>query len=158
MILLHDERTAMTGRGERGEGELLLTIGVLFALVVLVGLSGVSMWGCPKYNVYSSQLAGQAELAQATANRQIKIQEAQATEEAAKHLAQAEIERAKGVAEANRIIGNSLKGNEDYLRYLWIHNLAEAEQKGAEVIYVPTEANLPILESTRSLKKKAEQP
>jgi regulator of protease activity HflC (stomatin/prohibitin superfamily) len=77
-----------------------------------------------------------------------------ASEEAAKHLAQAEIARAKGVAEANRIIGDSLKGNEDYLRYLWIHNLAEAEKLGAEVIYVPTEANLPILESTRKLQGK----
>lgn len=39
----------------------------------------------------------------------------------------------------------SLKGNEEYLRYLWINNL---EKDSAEkVIYIPTEANLPILES-----------
>jgi regulator of protease activity HflC (stomatin/prohibitin superfamily) len=105
--------------------------------------------------VYQRTLTGQAELKQATWNRQIKVQEAEAAQESAKHLAQAEIERAKGVAEANRIIGNSLKGNEDYLRYLWIHNLAEAEGKGAEVIYIPTEANLPILEAVRKLPKPA---
>lgn len=140
-------------KNQRGEGEFAVVFGIAFLLAMFVGLMGIGMWGCPRYNVYSSQLAGQAELAQATANRQIKIQEAQAAQEAAKHMAQAEIERAKGVAEANRIIGNSLKGNEDYLRYLWIHNLAEAEQKGAEVIYIPTEANLPILEATRRLQK-----
>lgn len=122
---------------------------VVLALMLLVALS---MWGCPRYEVYQRTLTGQAELKQATWNRQIKVQEAEAAQEAAKHLAQAEIERARGVAEANRIIGESLKGNEDYLRYLWIHNLESAEKNGAEVIYVPTEANLPILESTRRLR------
>jgi hypothetical protein len=123
-------------------------------LLLIVLLVALGMWGCPKYDVYSREMTGRAELAQATSNRQIKVNEAMAAEEAAKHLAQAEIERAKGVAQANKIIGDSLKGNEDYLRYLWIHNLAEAEKQGAEVIYVPTEANLPILESTRKLQAK----
>jgi regulator of protease activity HflC (stomatin/prohibitin superfamily) len=122
-----------------------ITVGVLLVVVALGG----GMWGCPVYNVYSSEMAGKAELAQAEYNRQVKTLEATQTQESAKHLAQAEIERAKGVAEANRIIGDSLKGNEDYLRYLWIHNLSEAEKNGAQVIYVPTETNLPILEASR---------
>lgn len=124
----------------------------LFLLLCSMALA-LGMWGCPKYDVYSREMTGKAELAQATSNRQIKVNEAMASEEAAKHLAQAEIERAKGVAQANKIIGDSLKGNEDYLRYLWIHNLAEAEKQGAEVIYVPTEANLPILEATRRVQQ-----
>lgn len=62
-------------------------------------------------------------------------------------LAEAEIERAKGVAEANRIIGESLKGNEAYLRYLWIQGLQEGSTP--QVVYVPTEAGLPILEAGR---------
>lgn len=118
---------------------------ILFLMMTM--LSGCTFW--PPYNVWSSELAGKAELAQATYNRQIKVQEAEATFEAAKHLAQAEIERAKGVAEANRIIGDSLHGNEVYLHYLWIHSLQETKNS---TIYVPTEANLPILESTRHLK------
>ncbi|MFA6201366.1 MAG: hypothetical protein WC679_13275, partial [Bacteroidales bacterium] len=101
------------------------------------------------YNVWASKKDGQAELAHAEFNRHIKVYEAQAMEESAKHYAQAEIERAKGVAEANRIIGESLHGNEAYLRYLWITSL---ENKQKEIIYVPTEANLPILEANR-LKK-----
>lgn len=124
----------------------------VFALGLLTGLIALTMWGCPKYNVYEQTLAGKAKLAEASFSRQIKVTEAQAFEESAKSLAQAEVERAKGVAQANKIIGDSLKGNEDYLRYLWIHNLAEAEAKGAEVIYIPTEANLPILEATRKQK------
>lgn len=105
--------------------------------------------GCPLYRVYDREMTGRAELAQASSNRQIRTLEAMAQQEAAKHLAQAEIERARGVAEANRIIGESLKGNEDYLRYLWIHNLEVAQGAGTQVIYVPTEANLPILEASR---------
>jgi len=119
------------------------------ALLAVVAVLTLAMWGCPQYNVYERTMAGRAELAQAESNRQIKVQEGIAAQEAAKHFAQAEIERARGVAEANKIIGDSLKGNEDYLRYLWIHNLEVAEQNGATIIYVPTEANLPILEASR---------
>ena len=121
----------------------------VFLLLFIAGFTTLAMWGCPRYKVYERDLTGKAELAQAQANRQIRIAEAEATQESSKHLAQAEIERAKGVAEANRIIGASLHENEDYLRYLWIHNLEVAEANGATVIYVPTEANLPILEAKR---------
>jgi hypothetical protein len=130
-------------------GEPKIGKAVIHMILGTILLVGVGMAGCPVYNVWERGLAGQAELSQAEANRQIKIREAKSTEEAAKHLAAAEIERAKGVAEANRIIGESLKNNEDYLRYLWIHNLESAEAKGATIIYVPTEANLPILEAQR---------
>ena len=59
-----------------------------------------------------------------------------------------EVERAKGVASANKIIGDSLKDNEAYLRYLWITDMTN--NKAPSVIYVPTEANIPILEAGRS--------
>lgn len=98
------------------------------------------------YDVWGQGKAGEAELSHAEFNRKIKTLEAKAAEESAKHLAAAEIIRAKGVAEANKIIGDSLKGNESYLRYLWIQSLDHGEHT---VIYVPTEANLPILEATR---------
>lgn len=107
-------------------------------------LLAVGMWGCPQYSVYEQRLSGEAELAKATYNRQVKVRESEAAREAATNLAQAEIERAKGVAEANRIIGDSLKGNEAYLKYLWIHNL---ESGNNATIYVPTEAGLPVLEA-----------
>ena len=59
-------------------------------------------------------------------------------------LADAEIARAVGVAKANKIIGDSLKDNEQYLRYLWIDSLQQTQN---QIIYVPTEAGLPILEA-----------
>lgn len=121
---------------ELGVGTLI----VLFA----AGLITLTMWGCPKYSVYSQGMRGEAELKRAEQNRQIAVNEAEAKRDAAKMLAEAEVERAKGVAEANKIIGESLKDNESYLRYLWVQGLQDGS---SEVIYVPTEAGLPILEA-----------
>lgn len=114
---------------------------VIFGALIITCLS---MYGCPRYNVWQKGLAGQAELAQAEYNRQITIREAEAKRESAKSLADAEIERARGVAEANKIIGESLKNNEGYLRYLWITELSENNNN---VIYIPTETGMPILEA-----------
>lgn len=126
---------------KKGQYESLVGIGIFlfvcFALFVMfVGYPLAKPW-------YATQ-TGKAEFAQAEQNRQIKILEAQALKESAKLQAEAEIERAKGVAEANRIIGEGLRGNEEYLRYLWIQGLQTNQQ---QVIYVPTEAGLPILEA-----------
>ena len=115
--------------------------GGLIALTVLVGSCAYVK---PKYGVWAAEMEGAAQYAQAEQNRKITILEAEAKLESAKSLAAAEVERAKGVAEANRIIGESLKGNEAYLRWQWIQNL---ENGNNSVIYVPTEAGLPILES-----------
>ena len=124
------------------------------SFILLAGVIALGMYGCPKYNVWQKGLAGQAELKQAEWNRQIAIKEAAAKKEAASLLAGAEVARARGVAEANKIIGESLKGNESYLRYLWIQGLQDGS---SEVIYIPTEANLPILEAARKLQKKPSQ-
>lgn len=94
--------------------------------------------------IVSARNAGKAELAQAESNRQIRVLEAHAKRESAHELAAAEIIRAEGVAAANQIIGDSLKGNEAYLRYLWIDGLSHVS---SQAIYVPTEAGLPILEA-----------
>lgn len=112
------------------------------ALLLFILCGG--LYGCPQYNVYRKNLSGQAQLKEAEWNRQIAVREAEAKKESAISLADAEIERARGVAEANKIIGQSLKGNESYLRYLWIQGL---QDKDNNVIYVPTEAGLPILEA-----------
>lgn len=118
----------------------------LGGIVLLSGLVAFGMWGCPQYRVYQQRLTGEAELAQANYSKQVAVQEANAKMEAAKLLAQADVERAKGAAQANIILGQSLKGNEEYLKYLWIQNL-EAGKTAPQVIYVPTEAGLPILEA-----------
>lgn len=115
--------------------------------LVAVGTIAAGMAGCPAYNVWQKGMQGRAELAQADFNRQIKVREAEAARLSAVEYANAEIERARGVAEANRIIADGLKDNEAYLRYLWIDKVAGGA--GHEVIYIPTEAGIPILEAGR---------
>jgi len=123
---------------------VLLTF-VVSTLLIIIGLFWGINYGYKNYKIWSYAQDGKAELAKAEWTKKILTEQAKAEYENAKLKAEAEIERAKGVAEANRIIGESLKGNESYLRYLWISNMQSSE--GKEVIYVPTEANLPILEA-----------
>ena len=104
----------------------------------------------PYVHVWQQGMKGQAELARAESNRQIATLEAVAKKESSKALADAEVIRAEGVAKANKIIGDSLTGNEGYLRYLWIQGLQTNQM---QVVYVPTEANLPIMEAHRLEKK-----
>jgi len=125
-----------------------LIASIMLAVILVLGL----MFGWPMYSVWQQGKKGEAELARAEYNKRIAIFEAQARLEAAEHLANAEVRRARGVAEANKIIGESLKGNEAYLRYLWIQSMTDTQQ-GHTVVYVPTEAGLPILEAQRFNQK-----
>jgi len=119
------------------------TLMMIVAGVLL--LAGV-VFCYPQYRVYSQRLAGEAALAEAQSSRQVAILEAHAKKESAIELAEAEVIRAKGAAQANAILQNSLGGPEGYLRYLQIQAL---ESTKAELIYVPTEAGLPVTESRR---------
>lgn len=116
---------------------------VVSILIFSVAMSAIM----PRYRLYKQDLQGQANLKQQEWEKQIAIEEAKALKESATLRAEAEVERAKGVAEANAIISDSLKGNEEYLRYLWIDQLSNGQ--AGQVIYVPTEAGLPILEAGR---------
>ncbi len=118
--------------------------GVSLAVIVAIAMAFIRPW----YNVWSQEMEGKAEFAKAEQNRKIKIEEARANLEAEKLNAQAEIERAKGAAEAIRIENGSITPT--YIQYLWVRQQSDLSNK--TVIYVPTETNLPILESTRMNK------
>lgn len=123
---------------------------IAIALAALV-LLGTGVGGCAAYNnyrVYSAEQAGRAVLAEAQSSRQVKTLEAKAAMESAKLLAEAEVTRAEGAAKANHILQNSLGGPEGYLRYLQIQALGDTK---AQLIYVPTEAGLPVTEASRRL-------
>lgn len=127
-------------------GNAAVVVLAILAVFLLIGGIGGCMWGYPAYRVYEQRKSGEAQLAHAQASKEVAVAEAKAKMESADWLAQAEVKRAEGVAKANKIIGDSLKENEAYLRYLWINGL---ESNNPTVIYVPTEAGLPILEAGR---------
>ena len=119
---------------------ILIVVCILIIIMCMLGLT----WGWQYFKVFKAEYSGKAVLAEAEYSRQVAVKEAQAHLDSAKLLADAEVERAKGVKQANEIIAGSLKGHEEYLRYLWIQNVSVGEH---QVIYVPTEAGLPILEA-----------
>ncbi|MDD3906434.1 MAG: membrane protease subunit [Candidatus Omnitrophica bacterium] len=122
-------------------------IGIVALVVIGALLLGAVIFGYPLYNVWSSEMDGKAKLAESESSRQIAVVESKAKMDSAKNLADAEVIRAQGVAKANEIIGESLKDNSEYLDYLWLTEKIGASDK--EIIYIPTETQLPILEATR---------
>ena len=123
-------------------------------VILVVGVLGSGIGGCaylwPKYNVYSQRMEGQAQYQKAESTRQVRILEARASFESADMTAKAEVRRAEGVAAANKIIADGLGGPEGYLRWRYIEMLEETgkgEGTRRDVIYIPTEAGLPILEA-----------
>lgn len=117
--------------------------------ILVLGIILSLMLGIPKYKVWSSNIAiekaqnyGKAEMAQAEQNRMIKIEEAKANLEAQKLNSEAEVERAKGMAKAIAIENGKL--TEMYIHYLWVRNI---DKMDGDKIYIPTEANMPILEA-----------
>lgn len=124
-------------------GELTIHSALYWTIVgTICGIVALCMFGCPRYDVWQQEMVGRAELAKAEQNRQIKIEEAKANLEAEKLNAQAEIERAKGASEAIEIENGSLTPT--YIQYLWVRQQNTAASK---VVYIPTEAGLPILEA-----------
>lgn len=115
-------------------------VGLIGAGVIIFGV--VLFIGGPQYNVWQQSLAGKAELQKAEYTRQVAVLEAQAKKDSAQQLAEAEVIRAEGVAKANSIIGDSLKGNPAYLQYLWI---TQGEEKSNRTVYmVPSNGGAPV--------------
>ena len=123
--------------------------------IFLIPMFTLILSSCGPLAEWHATWRGKAKYAEAEQDRKIATLEAQAKKESARYLAEAEIEkaqslakaeiiRAEGVAQANKIIGESLKDNESYLRYRWIEGLQTNQM---QVIYVPVEGGLPILEA-----------
>ncbi len=122
------------------------TTQIILSIIGGVILLAVCIFGYPYYQVWQQEMSGRAEFAKAEQNRKIKVEEARANLEAEKLNAQAEIERAKGMAEAIKIENNSL--TKEYIQYLWVRQQNDLNER--TVVYIPTEANLPILEAYRN--------
>ena len=131
----------MNEKGQASAGLLLV------GFIIVVCIVGFFMWVIPTYNVWSSGKAGQATLQQADYDRQTKVVEAKANEEAQVYNAQAEVARAKGVAQANNIIKDSI--TQQYIQYLWVQTL---DKTNNQIIYVPEGSDgLPITEAGRAI-------
>ena len=129
------------------------------SVIILAAASAVFLSGCSEMPWYRQMQAeaqakaritqlkaeGQAQLQYAESQRQSIVVNAQARKIAAISEAEREVIKARGVAQANTIMSQSLGGSEGYLRWKYIEMLED--NKSHQVIYLPTEAGLPILEA-----------
>jgi hypothetical protein len=92
------------------------------------------------YNVWSMEMRGKATLAEASQDRQVLIEQARAEKESA-------VLR----AEAIKIMGEAAQKYPEYRAQEYMAAFGEALKAGniAKIIYVPTEANIPIMEANR---------
>ena len=129
-------RNNMKGEMTTGGALGLLTTLTLFVLLLVAA----GMAGCPQYEVYTQRLKGQAELARADQNRQILVTQAHA-----------EFEAAEQRAAAIKVMGQAAHDFPEYRQQEFIGAFAEAVKDGKinQIIYVPTEANIPITEARR---------
>jgi regulator of protease activity HflC (stomatin/prohibitin superfamily) len=123
--------------------ELNLIIGVVVVIVLW------ALVGYPKWRVWASQKQGEADLQQAHKEQQIQVSKAQGRLDAAKLNKEAAIIEAEAVSAQIEKIGQQLTEHDLYLKWQWIKMMEERPE--SSVIYVPTEANLPILEATRKI-------
>lgn len=122
-------------RNEKGSAELFGIGSVILVVIVVVA---AWMFIYPKYRVYSQEMRGKANLIEATQSKKIQIEQARA-----------ELESAELRAKAIKVIGQSAKDYPEYREQEFIGAFGEALRDGAinQVIYVPTEGNIPILEA-----------
>jgi regulator of protease activity HflC (stomatin/prohibitin superfamily) len=112
-------------------------VGVVFGLLACVAFG---LWFFPTYRVWQAGQSGKAALMRAEQEKQIQIEQAKA-----------ELEAAKLRADAIEIVGQASKDFPEYRTQEFIGAFGEAIKSGAidQIIYVPTEANIPIVESGR---------
>lgn len=116
-------------------------VGLVILGLFLFGLTvGGFSWGCPYYDVWQQGMAGEAKLRRAKQEKLIMVTQAEAEREAA-----------KARSEAIKIIGEAAKQYPEYRQQEFIGAFAEALQNVQKtIIYVPTEANIPITEASRT--------
>lgn len=124
--------------------------GSILIAITVIGICFGIWFGWKNLQVWSAEMNGRAVLAEAEYSRQTRVEEARAKAEAAELEGRAELVRAEFSAQANAALSEGLGGPEAYLRYLYIRMLEESDSAG-QIIYIPTEAGMPVLEAGRGL-------
>ena len=119
-------------KNEKGSIELLLAVVVV--CIIAIGL----MFGLPVWSVWKEGLSGEGQLAKAEQTKKIMIE-----------TARAEVEASTLRAKAIKIMGQAAKDYPEYREQELMQAFGEALNNGAiqKIVYIPTEANMPILEA-----------
>ena len=116
------------------KGNAILYVTGIIAFIVIT----VIVLAFPYYRVWSQDMRGQAALAEAKSSKQVQVEQARG-----------ELESSKLRAEAIKIIGKAAQDYPEYRNQEFIGAFGEALREGQidQIIYIPTEANIPILEA-----------
>lgn len=122
-------------KSQKGSAELFGIVGVIVVIVMIVA---AWMFFYPNYRVWSQEMRGKAALAEASQSKMIQIEQARA-----------ELESSQLRAEAIVIMGQAAKDYPEYRQQEFVGAFGEALREGSinQIIYVPTEGNIPILEA-----------
>ena len=122
---------------------------ILLTVLGIATLIGALMWILPIYNVWSKGKSGEAALRQAENERKVLIETAKARKESEILKAEGEEEAAAIRARAIEVIGEAAKQYPEYREQEFIGGFADALRDGNihQIIYIPTEANIPIIEA-----------
>ena len=120
---------------QKGSSEVL---GSIVSLVFVLGLLLSLFLGWPYYKVWKQEMNGKAALAEARQSKMIQVEQARA-----------ELDSAQLRADAIKTIGVASQKYPDYRTQEFIGAFGEALREGQinQIIYVPTEASIPILEA-----------
>lgn len=131
---------------KKGFADVVVALSPIILILFVVAIIAGGLMLYPEYKVYKKEMAGKADLAEAEWSKKIQIEEAKGKLEAAKYDRETELIKANTEAEANKIVAGSL--DEMYIKYKMVEKLADSN---TQVIYVPTEGGIPVLEAGRSV-------
>lgn len=120
-----------------------ITVGAVIGIFLLITLNNIIS---PRLNLYKANTEKQAVIAEQKAQSEAAEFAARSAVTQAEAKAEAMIIEAKALAESQAIIAETL--TPEYIRYLYVKAI---ENNPNQVIYVPTEAGMPILESGRAV-------
>src|SRR5690606_27915473 len=127
-----------------------VTIGIGVVFFAIVGLVYVNRLVGPKLNLYRSNTEKQAVIKEQEAISEAEVYAAEKRVIAAEAEAEARLIEAQALAEAQRIISETL--TPEYLTWRYYEVLATTEN---DVVYIPTEAGLPITEARERVAPEA---
>lgn len=117
---------------------------VISSIVVGIIAIALLMFLIPTWSVWQQNMKGKAKLAKASQERQILIEQAKAEDQAADFL-----------VSAISKVGQAAKDFPEYRQQVFVQAYAEALANDSidQIVYVATEAGIPITESRRLAKE-----
>lgn len=130
---------------EAGLGIIVIAGAFAFAAGVFFTVG----WGYNHYRVWKADYAGRAQLIEMTYSGKAILAEAENSKKARIAAAEAERDAAKLTAEAIHIVGAAAKKYPEYRQQEFYLALGDALKEGRidQILYLPTEAGLPITEA-----------